>query len=750
MAMPLVIPANSSAAFQTNPVSSENWKFVPPELFFYWLMNFAVPAPFDHDVEYPAFDEITLFESFTDWKVQVAVQNSGTVPFCQVQGDFFYEGDLGTPFSNAGNFYRKTLNYSFINLGLLSEGQYFVTSTYKVTAINPDSGVRETISEKVLSMEFWANAYLFALQPPFSVAYQGRYYNWQDVTLPIGWTPLVFNHHIGSALPSAQDIFYFMHTGATVAPDVIVSDVSVLHSHVPIHNNFSKVPVSFSSAIDSLAVGTYQYTIRLEYVGSVTFGETVNITLNVLPEVSEEFVITPEELTFNVIVGSPFVGQQALSVSSEADWNLMSPIPEWLQLSQLNGSSNATVLVTPINFSTMPAGTYTTALVFVSGEITVTVPVTLNLVVYFENPFLPSKLHFTKDLDFIRFNSSMLNTYVEITLNIKTYEVNTYAVKEYVRVFDLPLFQKKGEFHVGTIVHELLEEIESLNEVVPSTTTNFARPQHQPAKIEVSFIEKTYGIYLGPPFQDFFSATLDPFYMIKGHKPFMTEGQLSLLTTMQQEVSRITPRSVIGFSFSHFGIPYIVIKKNSNLVEELIVPGFPTGDVQKVVYSYFQFVSDLKPGDILELLVFNGAEVRSQRFVVFPNGIESTYFLYENDNGLIEPFEFSGRRRIYSNYKHVTASKFKGLFGFNTKVKADNKQSVTVNTGQLLPGDHRVVDSIIKSRKVWCSFDNPSGPYFPVDASTSKLIPKDTAATETDFDVEFNLLTDADAIIYPF
>jgi hypothetical protein len=357
------------------------------------------------------------------------------------------------------------------------------------------------------------------------------------------------------------------------------------------------------------------------------------------------------------------------------------------------------------------------------------------------NPFLEGKLYFTQELDFLKFNSSIAGTYISFSIDIKVFKINTYEPIIYNRTYKLPLFQGKGEFHIGTIVHGLLEEIKELSDFVPNLKSNYYKTQYRPAEISISLKEKTFGATV----PDLISFDLPMFKMAKGYKPFTTDGQLALLTVSQQEITRITPQSFIGTSFVYFGKPRVIVKKNNKIIENLEI----TESAEKVIFSYFRFVNDLKPGDSLDIIIVNGLETRSQHFLVFQNGLESTYLFFENNNGLIEPYEFAGRRRIFTPMKHTLSPKFKNLKTYNEKVKTDIDQTFIVNTGQLGKADHRVVAAICKSLKVWCSFDNPEGPYFRVDATTSKIANQDTSSPDESFDIEFNILENADACIYP-
>lgn len=360
---------------------------------------------------------------------------------------------------------------------------------------------------------------------------------------------------------------------------------------------------------------------------------------------------------------------------------------------------------------------------------------------FLENPFSSGNLYFTKALDFLKFNSTTPDTYISFDITIKTFKINTFEPLVYNRTYKMPLFKGKGEFHIGTIVHDLLEEINDLTDFVPHFKTNYYKTQYRPAEITIYFEE----IQFGETVSDLVSANLPMFKMAKGYKPFMTDSKLALLTVSQQEVTRITPQSFIGTSFVYFGTPRIVVKKNNRIIEDFEIE--PTEN--QVIYSYFRFLNDVKPGDSIEIIIIKELETRSQRYLVFQNGMESTYFFFENHNGLIEPYEYSGRRRVFTPLKHITTPKFKNLYSYNSKVKTEIEQTMTINTGQLTKTDHRIITAICASLNVWCSLDNPAGPYFKVDSTTSKIANQDTSSNDESFDIEFNILENADASIYP-
>lgn len=360
---------------------------------------------------------------------------------------------------------------------------------------------------------------------------------------------------------------------------------------------------------------------------------------------------------------------------------------------------------------------------------------------FLQNPFVSGKLYFSQELNYLRFSSQVPNTYIAFSIAIKVFKISTYEPIVYTRTYNFPLFQGKGDFHIGSIVHTLFEELQEIDEFVPTFKNNYYKTQYRPAEISVSLEEKAFN---GNPIGLTVGA-LPMFKMAKGYRPFMTDNQLALLTVAQQEETRITPNSFVATSFVFIGTPRVVVKKNNQIIDDFEVPAAQ----DKVIYSYFRFNNDVKPGDSLELIVVNGLETRSQRYLVFPNGLESTYFLFENNNQMLEPFEFSGRRRVNQSFKHNTSPKFKDLYAFEDKVSTEITQSFIVNTGQLTKSDFLLVSALVASPKVWCSFNNPDGPYYRVAATTSKLNTQDTSSSDESFDVEFNLLENANASIYP-
>jgi hypothetical protein len=523
------------------------------------------------------------------------------------------------------------------------------------------------------------------------------------------------------------------------------------------YNNNNLFTVTLTDNYNRGGLGTV--TITANYADAVfsvnnilpSISVTINNQSTVVPPVVVPPVVVPPvsnsvlplTMVFNVVndVPSQF---QFLNIVANTNWTIDETIlPDWLHLAVKLGTGNLNLFVNPLDYKyvNFKEGQYTAVIKVTIGTEVFSVPVVMNLIRFFENPFLPGNINFSKELKYLSFNSRTTGTYIDFSFEIKTFKLNSYEQIIYTRNYKFPLFQGKGDFHVGTIVHDLFEEIKELADFVPELNHNYYRKQYRPAEVTISMQEKTFI----PSATVFVVRILPVILMAKGFKPFITENQTALLTVAQQEITRITPTSIIGASFICYDEPRVIVKKNNVIIDDLLVPNSPG----QIIYSYFRFINNLVPGDSIEIIIMNALEARSQRFLVFQNAIESTYFFFENSHGVLEPYEFTGRRRVTSSFKAITSIKVKDMFSFESKDKVTNTQSFIVNTGQLIKTDHLLITALIMSKKVWCSFDNSDGTYFRVDSTTTKITNQDTATNEESFDIEFNILENANDSIFP-
>lgn len=717
MPTPISIPIGNTLLFGTTEVNFLKWNVFPTSLYFPWLMGSGVILPTNVSMKFPAFDAMPAYEDYTDWKFEVIVNDALSFPLTLVNGVANYNCPLSDLTLEAG-FYENLIELTFENLNLLFPGTYPIEILLRVSAKSATDPLRKNISIKKLPIML--EVFSEYLIPPLYLAFP----DFQD--------SLTFSYIIGGDLPLGKVICFFPGVDAdfsTLNSEVIVSKELV-------NDNYGKLNVSLQD-IESLSEGEYDYSFK---IANGSNERSVTIKLYVLESVSEDFSVLPSSLTMDVVAGSALGYMKQLNIFATAPWKIISSIPNWLKISQLEGLGSTTINLEPDDTSDLKTGTYIFPLAFESISEKIVVNVTMNFWAFMKSNFLNDRLYFTRELDYLDFKTTKTNTYIEVTVVIKIYKINTSVSSTHTRIFDLPMFKGEAQFHPGTVVEQLMNEIISLEDYLPNFEFNYSKAQAQPAQVSLSYIEKVYPGAIELPGLDYYSGDLQGIKMLKGNKPYLTESQLSLLTVAQQEITRITPNSAIGVSFSYPGTPHIIVKQNNALIDDFFIQSFSSAGNPKMIFTYYRFSNDFKPGDIIEIMIISGHETRSQRYLVFQSGLESTFFFFENDNGQIEPFEFSGRRRINSGIKHVLGSKFKNLKGFDSKIDSDEIETININTGQLGKTEHAIVRAITKSLNVWVSIDQPTGPFLKVDATTTKFLRQDTSANEEDFDVEFNIL----------
>ncbi len=725
----------------TAPVLAD-WRVTPQKMHFFWLMGTAAPENYNHRIQYNDFRLLPLFSDYQDWLFEASVSNNGSVPICNIDGGINYAGSLGLYIPI--NSLQVDLPISFLNLNLLSAGNYDITIVLKVTALNPLSGLREIVSQKVLPMIFAVKSSILPAQ--IAMEYPGRHLMATN-GVGVGWySALYITYTPFGAIPTA-DIYYFTFPSTINPPVVTVDDPLVTYTHVYVHPYFSKIVVSFGAGISGFAPSsTHNFNMFINDLQA-------SIRLSVLneAEVGETLYTSPESINFVVVngVAQNIEGKIVYLNNVDEAWSISGSLPAWLQVSAISGTENAALLFDVINVTSMEVGTYSETVTFLSGENSADLLVTMTLRNFLIHDFAENKLSFCQDLDYISIISESIGTFVKFVFQIKVFTINSNEPIVYGREYVVDLFNGVGSFHLGTVVGQLLEEIKVLSDYVPDTTSNYWRNQFLPAEITGTWeeLEHTSESEIA---QDLYSGNLPLIKMLPGHRPYITNNQMGLLTVMQQQVSRITPKSVIGIGFCHLGTPRIVVKRNNATIDDFIITSFPAASgAQQIVYSYFRFANQFVPGDSVEILVSGQDEIRSQRYLVMREGISSTFLLFENKNGIIEPFELTGRRRTSSGYTHSFSSKYKELFASNEKQSSEVTQSMIVNTGNLLPMDFALIDAVTKSLKVWVSYDSANGPYFRATVTTSKLQVEDTLRSEISYDLEINILENTNAVLYP-
>ena len=261
---------------------------------------------------------------------------------------------------------------------------------------------------------------------------------------------LSFTHQLGQNLPPAQTVQVDSNINWTATANNNAIDISVTSGSA----GSTIVSISLNSNAENLSAGTHNFQVVFAN-GSIT--DTLNLTIEISNATG--FAISPNTLTFDWLRGSALPASQVLHLFSDDDWNIVSK-PNWLFVTPDTGTTSATLTVLPANITNMSAGTYTGNIEFnYQGSTThILVPVMLNIFDFLTTDLEPGKFYFTKDTHWLNFTSNRDNTYIEITLNMLINHCDG-AWQPVERVYKLPLFQRKGNFHVGEVVHQFMDKI---------------------------------------------------------------------------------------------------------------------------------------------------------------------------------------------------------------------------------------------------------------------------------------------------
>lgn len=718
--MAIFITPNEAIIEALNNFENSSIQFSDTGFFMPHIAGAAVPAQHGLQSVFPAFDQLPAYAGYTGWKARIKtnIDNSPAL-WVFTNGTFAPLIDLPEPTADDSGaaVYIVPLTVKPINvMNMLSAGNYNIILTLEVYAMNME-GAEVVVAQKRYPVQA-------AVTNTAETFFYPTYFN-----QALGGLHFLYAH--GSHAIVSQKIFVWHNVAFEADLDINISLLALVVSEPEAGR--SVLSLSYAEGLEP-APGEYSGTITLSPVdGNVVL---IPVTVSVLALEAEPIAVLPLAMDFVAVIGEvPAPGPKTLNILTTGAWSI-TDLPSWLQVNKLTGYGSQAIIVTVDDFEGLQPGNYLYNIIVHTAGGHASVSVQLTVTGYLTNPFTSGGLYFSEDLDYLDFTSPNINSRLLINLNMVFYTLGLFRPVSYTRQYELPLFQGKGYFHPGTAVHQLFDEINDLKQAISTYNANHIAPQYQPARVDVYFSEISYDddIVLR-------SGAINDIKMAIGVRPLLASNNSGVLNVTGQDVSRITANSIISCAFKADN-PQVLVKKNGVVIDSFILY-----TARECFYNYYRFNDKLVPGDSLEIML-KGDYSRTRRFLVFPEGRETTHLFFENQNGLVESFEFTGRRRLGSAYAHTTSERFADLYSYQEKVNVKNVQNLIINTGYMLPNDHKIIDAIIKSRRVWCSFDSAAGYYYRVDATSSKITNADTDVFEVAYDVEFNILDNADVAIY--
>jgi hypothetical protein len=702
--MPIVIQENNSNLFPIVDVGINNFQFEPPTFYKFKVIQDGSPNSFSIDAFFPKFDSMNTYQGFSNFIVVITPTFQQPISFLLVENESSFTGDLGDEFAN---YYKKTVEFNFTNNDLLSSGNYLSVVRFEVFATNPQGDV---------------------------VSIQRRNFSvFQDVTaeevprLQIVSRVTNFIFYYAGVLPASQSFYIFSNQSFTINnadPDLVdITETSF--------GLYKKITFTIKSAAADLTEDT-QVLITIADDELILPIQLLRVNI-VLVDVEESLEITPSVLNVTRQKGIADSEPLFVNVFSTNPWEIISGLPNWIQLNAVVTPALSTLYLTISSELLQTAGTYSFTILFSNGVSTAELVVNLELLEYIDNPFISGQYYFTKDLDYIRFSSQEENTYMEITVNSEFYKPNFSESFSYERKYSIPLLFGKGDFHLGSVLDGLFYENKKM---FLSPGLNF---NYKPAKVSFTIQEKYYDS------EDVIdeNISVNNIYFILGKSPFITSSGLAILTSRKPGLHRITANSIFCLSYMSIANSEIVIKKNGNVIEQLVPLSFVPG---AILQTYLKYIENLKVGDLLEFFISYQNETIPMRFLVHSEGLNTANFIFKNQNGVFDAIELTGRYRVGSNYTHTFFSKFQNLFSVDEKLKTINRQSFVVNTGLLTLEESTCVDALIKSDTIYLSVGLEEA--IPVSCVSNRIVLNDSSENTISYDLEFNLQTDSDAVFF--
>ena len=723
--MPITITPTTEINEASNNYANSQITLSAPGCFYAYPVGAPYPNSHALQVKFPEFNVLPQYSGYINWIFQVAIEANGGVDWVNINGSQVLAQTLGTAMNST---YTKNIIFGINHLALLSPGVYQKTARIRVVATQQSTFVEEVIAERIYPFSIVVTA---AIEPFLYVTYFEN---------EIG--ALAYTYMVGGSGFTPQSVYVYSNGNFEYE---LSNESGLFTSDIYTLSGYKRIEIGFASPDQEPVPGVVEETLTIIPENE---GDPIIIPVKVYVQAATAFPVLsayPANLEFTRIRGANLPAPQVLSVLSSNNWVVDNQLPVWLSMDKVTGAGIDTIIV-KIRESGLSVGVYSHVIRLSNGFTSLNVPVTLNVINFLTSPyrsangFVTQPLYFTEEPDKLVFASQEEDTYVKLDVSIKIFGINSTQQYIYTRTFKLPFFEGKAEFYLGSVVHQLFEEYKGYESAISEFEINHFTTRIKPAEISLSYAERNIG-----DDSVIKSGEVLGFRMIKGLAPYMSDDQFGLLDTIQQDVSRVTRNSMICCNFSSLMNTAVVVRKNGVVKDTFHI--VPAGYVNTSIFSYIRVNEDVVSGDVIEIAIKAGGRSRTKRYLVLPEGKESTFILFENNNGIVEPFEFTGRRRMPSEYTHTTRKVYKDLYEREEKIKAVAGHSLIVNTGYVLPNDHKVIDAIIKSPKVWCAFDDLSGPYFQVDCVSSKITNKDTDVTEIAFDVEFKILENPNAFI---
>lgn len=492
-------------------------------------------------------------------------------------------------------------------------------------------------------------------------------------------------------------------------------------------NGTAVVKITLTPFFNIVGVEPYEYS----YDGLVisSGGNPVNFVAVRVKKFSTQILsLSPEVISFEAIKNTTEAAAQNLLFECNVVYAITSS--DWLttvvDTVYIDGIPTQVIIVAPINSTNQETGIYTgfvSVTAMIEGiETTLTTIVNYEITDIAKFPYSTNELAFTLDNKFIELETFNSDTYMQMDTVIQAFDFYTNQVEEYTIREKIGLFKGKAKVNIGRTIHQILRKAKAVNE-------NYL--QYLPANVQVIFFENNLS--------DDTTIRIDGSGNLKFIAGLSNNFSSYGFLKMNHLPERVTVKS---FKYLNFfiepGLHYLNIYKNGSFLstQELA----PTNGKVATLKVFFE---DYNQGDVVEFSINKFGFTREEStesskiaFIVFPEGKHSNTVIWEDEFLLKQSVECTGSFSIKSNLSFISQKKYVDLVEQLSHLEISKVAKITINTGWLLSTDVDMIESLMRSKKVWI---NAKGKIIYLVPISDSITNTDSERELIDYTLEFQI-----------
>lgn len=393
----------------------------------------------------------------------------------------------------------------------------------------------------------------------------------------------------------------------------------------------------------------------------------------------------------------------------------------------VDGAPFKVIVVTPIASSNLEAGIYQ-GFVKVTATINGELEEVVTNVTYTINdmavlPILANQVGFTLDNEFIQFTSFNQDTYMQMSLKIKSFDFFTDAENDFELREKVGLFKGRAKVNIGKVIHQIMRKLKPINENVF---------QYKPTVVNIQIFENTLDNDETIRTRSFGNIQ----YLAGLSNNFNKIGFLKF----NHQPERVTVNS---FKYLNFYIPAgndfkLRVFKNNQVIDDSFII-----NSENKVMSFKYLFAQFQQGDKIDFQLLQDtsgdqrALVSSKiSYIVFPEGKFSNHIIWEDEFLLKQTLECTGNFSIKTNLSFISQNLYVDLVEQLSHLDIEKVSKISINTGWLLQSDVDAIESLMKSKKVWINSNQKTIFMVPISENITN---QDSARELVDYSIEFQI-----------